>query len=105
MRTMAAAFSLRERVLGGETLLGAILDRSEEGGFQDARLHYLRVEVALQALRTAEALTRRDGLPPFRIPRELCASFEGRNPDLPPFDETTEPSTLKDSPRPDASKG
>ena len=35
-------------------------------------------------------LTRLDGPPPFRIPRELCASFEGRNPDLPPFDETTE---------------
>lgn len=73
-----------------ETLLGAILDRSEAGGFTNGPLHYHRVEVALNALRTAEALTRLDGPPPFRIPRELCASFEGRNPDVPPFDATTE---------------
>lgn len=46
--------------------------------------------MALQALRAAEALTKLDGPPPFRIPRELCASFEGRTPDLPPFDATTE---------------
>jgi hypothetical protein len=72
------------------TLLGAILDRSEKGGFDHAELHYHRVEVALQALLAAEALTKRDGPPPFRIPRELCASFEGLNTDLPPFDETTE---------------
>ena len=73
-----------------ETLLGAILDRSEAGGFTNVALHYHRAEVALNALRVAEALTRLDGPPPFRIPRELCASFEGRNPDLPPFDATTE---------------
>ena len=74
----------------GHTLAGAILDRSEKGGFNNAGLCYHRVEVALQALRAAEVLTTLDGPPPFRIPRELCASFEGRNPDLPPFDETTE---------------
>ena len=73
-----------------ETLVGAILDRSEKGGFHNAGLCYHRVEVALQALRAAEAVTRLNGPPPFRIPRELCASFEGRNPDLPPFDETSE---------------
>ena len=73
-----------------ETLVGAILDRSEKGGFNSTGLCYHRVEVALQALRAADVLTRLDGPPPFRIPRELCASFEGRNPDLPPFDGTTE---------------
>jgi hypothetical protein len=72
------------------TLVGAILERSEKGGFSNTGLFYHRVEVALQALRAAEALTRLDGPPSFRIPRELCASFEGRNPDLPPFDATTE---------------
>jgi hypothetical protein len=72
------------------TLLGAILDRSENVGFDNAGLCYRRVEVALQALRAAEVLTSFDGPPPFRIPRDLCASFEGRNPDLPPFDDTTE---------------
>ena len=72
------------------TLLGAILDRSEKAGFHNAGLCYRRVEVALQALRAAEVLTSLDGPPPFRIPRDLCASFEGRNPDLPPFDDTTE---------------
>jgi hypothetical protein len=71
-------------------LLGAILDRSENVGFDNAGLCYRRVEVALQALRAAEVLTSFDGPPPFRIPRDLCASFEGRNPDLPPFDDTTE---------------
>jgi len=73
-----------------EKVVGAILDRSEKGGFNNAGLRYGRVEVALQALRVAEVLTTLDGPPPFRIPRELCASFEGRNPDLPPFDESTE---------------
>ena len=71
-------------------MLRAILDRSEAGGFNNAGLCYYRVEVALQALLAAEALTRLDGPAPFRIPRELCASFDGRNPDLPPFDATTE---------------
>ena len=73
-----------------EKVVGAILDRSEKGRFDNANLYYGRVEVALQALRAAEALTTLNGPAPFRIPRELCASFEGRNPDLPPFDETTE---------------
>ena len=73
-----------------EKVVGAILDRSEKGGFNNAGLRYGRIEVALQALRVAEVLTTLDGPPPFRIPRELCASFEGRNPDLPPFDESTE---------------
>jgi hypothetical protein len=72
------------------TLVGVILDRSEKGGFHNAGLCYHRVEVALQALFTAEALTKLNGPQPFRIPRELCASFEGHNADLPPFDETTE---------------
>ena len=35
-------------------------------------------------------LTTLNGPAAFRIPRELCASFEGRNPDLPPFDQRTE---------------
>jgi hypothetical protein len=68
----------------------AILDRCEKGGFPNSRLHYGRVEVAFYALRVAEALERLSGPAPFRIPRELCASFDGSNPDLPPFDEETE---------------
>ena len=79
----------RKRPPAGK-VLGAILDRSEKDGFDTAGLCYHRVEVALQALRVAEALTKLDGPPPFSIPRQLCASFEGSNPDLPRFDETTE---------------
>ena len=73
-----------------DTAIGTILDKCDKGGFVKGGLHYRRVEVALQALRSAQALTRRTAPPPFRIPRELCASFEGHNPDLPPFDQTTE---------------
>jgi hypothetical protein len=73
-----------------DSLLGAILKREAEGGFTQSRLHYGRVEVAFNALATADALAKREGPPPFRIPRELCASFDGRNPDLPKYDEATE---------------
>lgn len=71
-------------------LIGAILRRSKEGGFQTSRLHYWRVEVALSAIRIAQALAKPEGPPPFTIPRELCASFEGNNASLPSFDEATE---------------
>jgi len=72
------------------TIIGAVLDRIDKGGFPEAQLHYLRVEVAFNALRTAEALNAAESDPPFRIPRQLCASFEGRNADLPSYDEQTE---------------
>ena len=73
-----------------DKIAGAILDRCDKGGFPTARLHYGRVEVALYALHAAEALEGLSKPAPFRIPRELCASFEGKNPDLPAYDEETE---------------
>ncbi|WP_037498590.1 DUF4274 domain-containing protein [Sphingomonas jaspsi] len=63
-------------------LLAAILDRAANGGWPASGLHYQRVEVAFPALGAAGALDRLTGPAPFRIPRELCASFEGANPPL-----------------------
>ena len=63
-------------------LMTAILERAEAGGWAKSGLHYPRVEVAYEAFRAAKALATRDGPPAFRIPRELCASFEGTNPPL-----------------------
>jgi pentatricopeptide repeat protein len=85
------AYYVREgRAPHGDSLLGVILKREAEGGFPQSRLRYNRVEAAFYALATADALDKLEGPPPFHIPRELCASFDGRNPDLPKFDETTE---------------
>ena len=84
-------FYVREgRLPPDGSLLGEILKREAEGGFAQSKLHYNRVEAAFYALITADALDKLKGPPPFRIPRELCASFDGRNADLPEYDEETE---------------
>ena len=69
-------------------LMAAILERADAGGWPRRGLHYPRVEVAYEAFRAAKALAMRDRPPVFRIPRELCASFEGANPPLVLDDET-----------------
>lgn len=69
-------------------LMAAILERADAGGWPRRGLHYPRVEVAYEAFRAAKALAMRDRPPVFRIPRELCASFEGANPALVLDDET-----------------
>ncbi|GLR47727.1 DUF4274 domain-containing protein [Sphingomonas astaxanthinifaciens] len=74
---------------GPDSLLGAILSRSDAGGFARGTLHYGREEVALEAFAATSALEGREGAP-FAIPRDLCAAFDGRNPDLPSYDDETE---------------
>lgn len=75
---------------GRDHMLGAILGRCEAGGFADSRLRYPRAEVAYSALWVADAIAKRADGAPFRIPRALCASFDGANPDLPAYDPDTE---------------
>ena len=67
------------------TLLRAILDRCNSGGFPSGAVHYDRVEVAFNALQAGKALSELTAPPPFEIPRSLIQSFDGNNPTLGPY--------------------
>jgi hypothetical protein len=64
------------------TLLRAILDRCNQGGFPSGAVHYDRVEVAFHALQAAKVLSELKGPPPFLIPPQLIQSFDGSNPPI-----------------------
>lgn len=78
-------FSVGKRPLvdgsGGDDLMAMLLERAEAGGWPARGLHYARAEVAEYAFDTAAQLAEGNSAP-FAIPRQLCASFDGRNPPL-----------------------
>ncbi len=67
------------------TLLRAILDRCESGGFPSGAVHYDRLEAAFHALQAGKVLSELTAPPPFEIPRSLIQSFDGGNPPIGPF--------------------